>query len=216
MQKLAQSLLAALLLASAGFAHGQVVTYSFTGIGDGSVNGTGFTRQRYTFSVTALASTVQNAAFPYSNVLSGGTIAISGTACAAGCTITSPGSYLVFNTGPLTDNVHGISLVGQLNQNGSTLIEGCWRALSCGGPNVNDNLVTPVPPSASGADGELSPYFAFATSGGVVQITDLVGQITYSVAVPVGAIPTLSDAGLLLLGALLALGVALTRRRRAR
>lgn len=215
-QKLLPSLLAMLLLTLAGFAQGQVVTYTFSGIGDGTVNGIGFTLQTYRFTVTAPAATVQNATYPYSNVLSGGTIAISGTVCAGGCTITAPGSYLVFNTGPGDFNIHGLSLVGELDVNGDTLLEGCW---DCGAPTVNDNLVTKVAPTASGADDAEAPYYAFATSGGVVQITDLDSEITYSVATVSAAaspIPTLSRPGLILLGALLALGALLTLRRRRR
>jgi hypothetical protein len=97
------------------------------------------------------------------------------------------------------------------------LIEGCYF---CGPPIINDNLVTVVAPIASGAEGELESYLAFATSGGSVQLTRLDGVITYSVslAAPAAAtaVPGLSPAGLLLLGALLALGTAMILRRRVR
>src|SRR5271170_1844160 len=181
MQKLCRSLVALLVLTSASFAQAQVVTYTFSGSADGNVGGNAFTAQTYTFSVTALAATVQNGAPPYSNVLTGGTITVSGTACAAGCSITNPGNYLVFNTAGVSSLVHGLSLVGELDVPGETLIEGCWAA-TCGGKKVNDNLVKAIAPTASGEQGAEAPYVAFATSGGVVQIIGLDGPITYSVA----------------------------------
>jgi hypothetical protein len=214
-QKLIKTLLATAWLASAGLAHGQTATYTFTGVGDGTVNGTNFTEQTYTFKVTALTATVQNSAPPYSNVLNGGTITISGTACATGCSITSPGNYLVFNTAGVSSWVHGLSVVGDLDLPGDTLLEACYN---CGGTTINDNLVTPVSPTLSGDDGALLPYFAFPSSGGVVQITDLDSEITYSVtlgsAITVTPVPTLSTPGLLLLGLLVALGAPVALRRR--
>ena len=135
---------------TANSAHaGQTVTYRFTGTADGTVAGTGFNAQTYTFTVTGDSAAVQNSSPPYSNVLTGGSIAITGTACAGGCTITGPNGYIVFNTAGVFPLVHGISLVGNLDVNGETLIEGCYAC----GPSLNDNLVTPVPPTPSGAEG---------------------------------------------------------------
>src|SRR5258707_11058494 len=87
-------LVALCAVASAGLAQANPVTYVFTGVADGSVGGTPFTAQTYTFSVFGDSSTVQNSSPPFSNVLNGGSISITGTACAAGCTITNPGTYL--------------------------------------------------------------------------------------------------------------------------
>jgi hypothetical protein len=200
--------------AVANFAQaGQTVTYTFAGVADGSVGGSGFTGQSYVFTVTGDSGTAQNGPYPFSNVLTGGTIRISGTACSGGCTISNPGNYLVFNTGQ-PSLVHGISLVGFLDQPGSTLIEGCYY---CGGTTVNDNLVYSVAPTPSGAENALHPYYTFATSGGDVQIANLDGHITYAVAglAPVG-IPTLSQWGLVLLSILLAMGAVISLRRRHR
>jgi len=203
-------------ITAATLAQGQVVTYTFSGTSDGDVGGTPFTAAAYTFTVHANAGTVQNSSYPYSNVLTSGTITIAGTACASGCSISNASNYLVFNTGPTQSLVHGISVVGHLDVNGFTLIEGCW---DCGPPTVNDNLVSVVPPTASGADGAEAPYLAFATSGGNVQLTRLDGEITYAVALGAGAttsaVPTLSDEGLLLLAGLMLLAAARTLRRRA-
>jgi hypothetical protein len=190
------------------------VTYVFTGVADGNVGGTGFTAETYRFSVTGDSATVQNSSPPFSNVLNGGRISITNTACAGGCTITSPGSYLVFNTATNpTSFVHGISLTSGLDQPGSTLIEGCW---DCGPPTVNDDLVTNVPPTPSGDENALAPYLTFATSGGNVQITNLDSHITYSVVASVipSSIPSLSLSGLILLAGLLALATVVALRRR--
>ena len=191
MKKLLTWLIAMFAITIANFVQaGQVVTYTFTGTADGSVGGTGFTAQTYTFSVTGDSAAVQNSSFPYSNVLTGGTIRITGTACAGGCTITSPSNYLVFNTDSVF-LVHGISLVGNIDVSGETLIEGCYY-VGCGGTPVNDNLVTRVSPTASGEEGALQPYVSFATSGGNVQLTVLDSHIIYSVSLPSGSIPKLS------------------------
>ncbi len=214
MKKFLTLLFALFAALGANLAQAFPVTYVFSGVADGSAGGVGFTGETYTFSVTADSATVQNGSPPFSNVLTRGTITITNTACEAGCSITNPSNYLVFNTasGAL---VHGISVVGQLDVGGQTLIEGCY-ASGCGGTPVNDNLVTRVPPTASGEDGALAPYMTFATGGGNVQITSLVGQITYSVKLSsaAAAVPTLSQWGLMLLSGLLALGAVIGLRRR--
>jgi hypothetical protein len=198
-------------LGSAGVA-AENVPYSFSGIANGSVNGADFTAQAYTFSLTADSSTVQNGTYPFTNVLTSGTITITGTACAAGCTITSAGTYAVFNLGPTQANVHGLSLANAIDVPGSTYIEGCWE---CASQPVNDNLVTGVPPTASGAEGGLAPYPAFATSGGPVLLTLLGSHITYAVNLPIATVPALSNCSLVLLTLLLgsAAVIAVQRRR---
>lgn len=189
----------------------QLVTYKFTGTADGSVGGTGFSAQTYTFSVTGDLLGAQNSSYPFTNVLTGGTITISGTACSGGCTITNAGNYLVYNLGPGNSLVHGISLTGDIDGPGSTLIEGCF---DCGGTTVNDNLVTNVSPTPSGDENALAPYLTFATSGGNVQISNLDSHITYSVSLGAPtSIPTLSQWGLILLSGLLALGAVIALRR---
>lgn len=202
-------------ITTANFAQaGQVVTYTFTGTADGNVGATSFTAQTYTFSVTGDSAAVQNSSYPYSNVLTGGTITINGTACAGGCTITNPSNYLVFNTSIINSLVHGISLVGNIDVSGSTLIEGCF-VTDCGGTQVNDNLVTVVSPTASGDENALAPYLTFATGGGNVQLTNLDSHITYSVSLASPAtIPTLSQYGLMLLALMIAgTGYWVQRRR---
>ena len=193
---------------------GQLVTYTFSGIADGNVAGTAFTGQSYTFTLTGDSATVQNTSPPFANVLTGGSIRISGTACASGCTITIPGDYVVFNTSD-TALVHGLSLIGDTDGTGATFIEGCFAA-ECGGQPVYDNLVRTVVPTASGAEGAFAPYPAFTTSGGSVQIARLDGHITYAVSgVAPASVPTLANWALMLLAGLLSLSAAivLTRRR---
>lgn len=211
MKKLLALLFALSAVASVSVAQASQVTYVFTGVGDGVV-GNGFIAETYRFTVTADSSTVQNGSPPFSNVLNGGTISITNTPCAAGCTITAPSNYLVFNDAS-PSRVHGISVVGNLDALGFTLIEGCW---ACGG-SLNDNLVTNVPPTPSGAQGALEPYAVFATSGGPVQIRNLDGPITYSVttSATVSPVPSLSQAGLILLAGLLGLATVIALRRRS-
>lgn len=204
---------ALLLLATSAVSAQVVVLYTFSGNANGSVNGTPFAAQNFTYTLTGFASTAQNSAFPYSNVLTSGTVAIAGTACASGCAFTTPGNYLVFNTGPGASNVHGISAVGHLDAPGFTLIEACYN---CGGTAVNDNLVSPVSPTPSGAANALAPYPAVATSGGNVSIALInAGALTYAAAPFLPTIPTLSEYGLMLLALLLAgTGYYIRRRRK--
>ena len=203
----------AFLAAFAGGAQAAPVRYTFSGNGNGSVGGVNFVGQDYTFSVVADSNAVQNAVAPYTNALTGGTIRIAGTACAAGCTISVPTGYIVYHLDPgvATTNVHGISTVGNPQVGGETLIEGCFN---CGGTIVDDDLVTPVPLTAAGLFGALAPFRTFATSGGNVQIT-LLNSLAYAVAVN-QAVPTLGQWGMVILSLLLALAAWISERRRIR
>ncbi len=214
MKRILRAWLAALALAACGNAFGQTVTYTFSGTIDGSVAGVPFVGQAFTFTVTGNLATVQNAAFPYSNVLTSGTITIAGTACAAGCTMTTPGAYVVFNEGPPVSYVHGISTVGNIDVFGQTLLEACYDAL-CGGTQVNDNLASNVAPTSSVLANALAPYASFATSGGAVIIGNINGgALVYAVSAPAVVIPTLSEWGLILLAGLtLVVGLGVLRQR---
>lgn len=187
------------------------VTYTFSGNADGSVGGVNFAGQAFTITVTSDTVTAQNAVDPFTNVLTTGSIRIAGTACAAGCTITGAGGYLVFHafTGPANSNVHGISTVGNPNVAGETLLEACFN---CGGTQVDDDLVTPVSLATAGAANALAPYRLFATSGGNVQITTL-NSVAYAVGVA-NQIPTLSEWAMILLSGLMAIGAYAALRRR--
>lgn len=206
----AVAFLVAFLGLFAGQAQAAPVTYTFSGNGSGSVGGVNFVGQDYTFRVDSDTATAQNAVAPYTNVLSGGTITIAGTACATGCAITGPAGYIVYHLDPgvATTNVHGISTVGNPQVPGETLVEGCFN---CGGTIVDDDLVTPVPLTAAGAFGVLAPFRIFATGGGNVQLTAIT-SLSYAVAIN-QQVPTLGEWGAILLSLLLGLGAWVAMRR---
>jgi hypothetical protein len=183
---------------SAAAASAQVLTFTFTGNINGDVGGTPFTNAAFTLVVTADGSKRSAGGFPITAPLTSGTITIAGTACSAGCTMTTPAAYEIYNLG--VSFVHGISTLGNPQVAGQTLFEACF---DCGGTPVNDNLTATIPPTAAGAFNALAPYLAFPTSGGAVTIA-LINSLTY--AAGGFNVPTLSEWALMVLAGLL--GVA--------
>jgi hypothetical protein len=214
MNKFTALLLATLVVTVSNAALGTPFPYVFSGRADGNVAGTPFTGQSYTFTLISDTSTVQNASYVYSNVLTSGTVTITGTACAAGCSITNPGTYSVYNAGPYNGYGHGFALTTGLYLTGSTFLDACY---DCSSTVVNDNLVTVIAPTVSGDEGVFAPYPALATSGGNVQLTALDSHVIYAagVVVPAVELPTLSAWSFAILVVVLAAGAMLALRRRA-
>ena len=184
------------------------ITYTYSGEGSGTVNGTPFANQAYTF--TLQGDTTATTGGGTVNPIASGTVTIAGTACSGGCALTSPALYeMRSDFGGGGGGVIGIGVIGS--------------------PSVglNESLFTPTAPgidlalptgllTADNTNG-YAPYAAFATSAGPVQITANTGPFpTFSsaLAAPVAVVPTLSEWAMILFGLILAGGAALMLQRR--
>lgn len=231
----------ALLLAAT--AQAAPITYTFSGIASGTVGGVPFTNQAYTFTVTGDTEAVirtsstyidtspdqtypgpsadtaallgpppMPAPYDYFNPLTGGTVRIANTTCASGCAISSPGSYFVTDMTPSL--VRGIKMTSDPEAN-DFLFEGCFSIL-CGGSGSfsRHNLATGRGSETTGDEGAYEPYQAFATAGGVVQLSGVPGNhITYWAYTATNPIPTLSQWGVILMSGLLGLAALRNIRR---
>lgn len=189
------------------------ITYTYTGSATGTVNGTGFTNQTYTFTATGDTTTVTHPTpDEYYNVMTAATITIAGTACSAGCTVSSPGSYYVSDTS--TAIVRGPKQTASLTHD--YMFEGCFGSFCAGsGSYAHHDLASSFGPEVSGDEGGYTPYITYATSGGNVNFSGLDSHITYSAATEATNVPTLSQWGLILLGAAFAVAGIVALRNHA-
>lgn len=194
----------------AGTATAAPITYTYSGEGSGTVNGTPFASQAYTFTLQGDTATTTGGGTV--NPITGGTVTIAGTACSGGCTLTSPALYEMQSDFSGSGGI-GVIGIGVTAAPGTGLNEAWFNSTAPG----LDLAIPTAPIVADGTNG-YAPYAVFATSGGPVQFTTNTGALpTFSsaLAAPVAVVPTLSEWAMILMGLLLAgAGAVWTGRRR--
>lgn len=181
------------------------ITYTYSGEGSGTVNGTPFTSQAYTFTLQGDTDAATGGGTV--NPIISGSVTIAGTACSGGCALTSPALYEMrsdFGGGSI--GVIGIGVTGAPN---TGLSEALFTSTA---PGLN--LALPSGLLTADNTNGYAPYAAFATSAGPVQITANTGPFPTFSSTLTAVVPTLSEWAMILFGLILAGGAALMLQRR--